>query len=85
MAEVIPAHDYVSTACQHGQHERCRKTCKFCQTPCCCTECSRHAVSPAQAGYREAEPARAGAGLNPAGRATAGDHDLPLPQQDKGV
>lgn len=30
------AHDYTSTACQHGFHERCRKNCKFCQVPCRC-------------------------------------------------
>lgn len=29
-------HQYVSTACQHGLHDRCRQACKFCQTPCKC-------------------------------------------------
>lgn len=29
-------HFYVSTACQHGLHRRCRQTCKFCHTPCIC-------------------------------------------------
>lgn len=29
-------HTYVSTACQHLQHEECRKDCKFCQTVCIC-------------------------------------------------
>lgn len=33
-----PQHDYLSTACHHGLHERCRKTCKFCAAPCKC-EC----------------------------------------------
>lgn len=27
-------HDYTSTACQHGHHDQCRLTCKFCGTPC---------------------------------------------------
>lgn len=30
-------HDYISTACFHALHERCRKTCKFCSTDCRCT------------------------------------------------
>jgi hypothetical protein len=29
-------HRYVSTACQHGKHERCRLACKFCGTACVC-------------------------------------------------
>lgn len=29
-------HFYVSTACQHGLHARCRLTCKFCTVPCAC-------------------------------------------------
>lgn len=29
-------HHYVSTACQHGLHDRCRRTCKFCETGCAC-------------------------------------------------
>lgn len=29
-------HDYLSTACYHGLHERCRKECKFCATKCRC-------------------------------------------------
>lgn len=31
------AHDYLSTACLHQLHERCRKTCKFCETGCRCS------------------------------------------------
>ena len=27
---------YTSTACQHGQHEECRKECKFCGMSCRC-------------------------------------------------
>lgn len=27
---------YTSTACQHGLHERCRRTCKFCGSSCRC-------------------------------------------------
>jgi hypothetical protein len=29
-------HLYTSTACQHSLHSRCRRTCKFCETPCRC-------------------------------------------------
>jgi len=31
-------HVYVSTACLHEEHGRCRRTCKFCAAPCQC-EC----------------------------------------------
>jgi len=27
---------YYSTACQHGDHKRCRLLCKFCDKPCLC-------------------------------------------------
>ena len=27
-------HEYVSTACQHGRPEDCRRRCKYCGTPC---------------------------------------------------
>jgi hypothetical protein len=36
------AHAYVSTACWHGLHPRCRDACKFCGTPC---ECRCHEES----------------------------------------
>lgn len=29
-------HQYVSTACQHDLHDRCRKVCKFCDAMCGC-------------------------------------------------
>lgn len=29
-------HSYVSTACEHGLHGRCRRTCKFCDSSCIC-------------------------------------------------
>jgi CHC2 zinc finger len=29
-------HDYVSTACVHDRHERCRQFCKFCGVKCRC-------------------------------------------------
>jgi hypothetical protein len=29
-------HAYVSTACLHGMHSRCIKSCKFCEAPCGC-------------------------------------------------
>src|SRR5687767_10005861 len=34
-------HDYLSTACFHGLHDRCRRECKFCAQPCRC-ECHSH-------------------------------------------
>lgn len=36
---VIPKeeHVYISTACYHGLHDRCRQSCKFCSTPCQCS------------------------------------------------
>jgi len=36
MAEAKIAHHYVSTACLHDLHDRCRRTCKFCASPCAC-------------------------------------------------
>lgn len=38
------SHNYLSTACLHGLHDRCRENCKFCAAPCRC-EC--HSVQPA--------------------------------------
>lgn len=35
MSELI-THKYVSTACQHELHDRCRRVCKFCETKCLC-------------------------------------------------
>lgn len=32
-------HEYISTACLHGQHGSCRKTCKFCDASCRCRQC----------------------------------------------
>ena len=29
-------HNYISTACHHELHERCRKQCKFCESECRC-------------------------------------------------
>lgn len=29
-------HRYVSTACQHGLHDQCRRVCKFCGVSCRC-------------------------------------------------
>lgn len=29
-------HFYLSTACFHDLHDRCRVTCKFCAAPCSC-------------------------------------------------
>lgn len=30
-------HSYLSTACLHGEHGRCRRVCKFCGARCNCT------------------------------------------------
>ena len=30
-------HAYTSTACLHGQHDECRRTCKFCAASCRCS------------------------------------------------
>ncbi len=40
-------HAYTSTACFHGLHERCRKTCKFCDVLC---RCLCHAILSTEAG-----------------------------------
>jgi hypothetical protein len=32
-----PSGPYTSTACTHGLHDRCRKSCKFCASPCMCS------------------------------------------------
>lgn len=37
-------HDYTSTACQHGMHDRCRKECKFCGVACRC-DCGHKQVT----------------------------------------
>jgi hypothetical protein len=29
-------HDYLSTACHHDLHDRCRQVCKFCDVGCRC-------------------------------------------------
>lgn len=36
-------HNYVSTACEHGLHEHCRRVCKFCEADCLCPYCN-HSV-----------------------------------------
>jgi hypothetical protein len=30
---------YLSTACDHGLHDRCRISCKFCGSYCVCRDC----------------------------------------------
>lgn len=32
-------HVYVSTACLHNEHEKCRISCKFCESRCVCPDC----------------------------------------------
>lgn len=40
--EVFHPH-YLSTACQHNEHETCRKVCKFCPAKCRC-DCHKEDV-----------------------------------------
>lgn len=40
----VEQHDYLSTACFHGLHDRCRKECKFCGVACKC-DCHNQQVS----------------------------------------
>lgn len=40
------SHHYVSTACTHGDHERCWRVCKFCPAECAC-DCGHPVASPA--------------------------------------
>lgn len=36
-------HHYLSTACFHGHHDRCRRICKYCSALC---ECACHGLYP---------------------------------------
>jgi hypothetical protein len=44
--EPLPEHRYVSTACQHGRHDQCRRTCKFCDAACGCGGCEHQGEAP---------------------------------------
>lgn len=44
--DVVFEHGYLSTACEHELHDRCRLTCKFCSTACYCS-CHGHPITPA--------------------------------------
>jgi hypothetical protein len=52
-------HDYLSTACFHGPHERCRLNCKFCGVDCRCT--CRVKAQPAAPGRSQVEASAPGA------------------------
>jgi hypothetical protein len=52
-------HDYLSTACFHGLHERCQRHCKFCGVDCRCT-CHVKA-QPAAPGRSQVEASAPGA------------------------
>jgi hypothetical protein len=54
-------HAYLSTACQHELHDRCRKECKFCSIACRC-ECHKNAPAsePVEQGNRALPPDRCG-------------------------
>jgi hypothetical protein len=52
-------HDYLSTACFHGLHERCRLNCKFCGVDC---RCPCHVkAQPAAPGRSQVEASAPGA------------------------
>jgi hypothetical protein len=52
-------HDYLSTACFHGLHERCRRHCKFCGVDC---RCPCHVkAQPAAPGRSQGEASAPGA------------------------
>jgi hypothetical protein len=36
-ADPLGPHRYLSTACRHQLHDRCREVCKFCDAPCICS------------------------------------------------
>jgi hypothetical protein len=36
---IEPCIAYLSTACHHGLHDRCRISCKFCGNYCVCRDC----------------------------------------------
>lgn len=38
-------HAYISTYCQHGEHDDCKRSCKCCDAPCLCINCL-HPVPP---------------------------------------
>ncbi len=40
-----PTHLYMSTACMHDIHDKCRLTCKYCGVPCTCN-CHAHKETP---------------------------------------
>jgi hypothetical protein len=42
-------HKYLATACRHGLHDQCRKTCKFCMEPC---RCKCHKVERGHQGWK---------------------------------
>lgn len=64
----MPEHSYLSTACGHKIHRRCRLTCKFCGAPCEC-RCHSDGLEPDRELREQIQAAVAGAqeaGLDPA-------------------
>jgi hypothetical protein len=54
--EEVSSHQYISTACLHGQHEKCRRFCKYCKVPCACKNCVHvEEVSPPSPEPRETD------------------------------
>lgn len=53
----MSVHEYVSTACLHGLHDECRRTCKFCPAAC---SCPHHARFEAGRTYRPEGPGYGG-------------------------
>jgi hypothetical protein len=55
-AQEVSPHQYISTACLHGQHEKCRRFCKYCKVPCACKGCAHvEEVSPPSPEPRETD------------------------------
>lgn len=46
-------HEYISTACLHGECGSCRKTCKFCDASCGCQQplCTHNLAVPGPASW----------------------------------
>jgi hypothetical protein len=55
-------HPYTSTACQHALHDRCRKSCKFCASPCMCSchEKKSDSLADPEPAKKDAEASAAG-------------------------
>lgn len=64
-------HEYVSTACAHGEHARCRKVCKFCPSACSCSQCDHAEATVCPSACSEAHTYEGGCLLAPADACSA--------------